>query len=353
MTYLADDARYDAMTYRRTGRSGLDLPLLSLGLWQNFGDRTTLEAQRAIVRRAFDAGITHMDLANNYGPPYGAAERNFGRILREDLAPYRDELVISTKAGYDMWPGPYGQGGGSRKYLLASLDQSLARMGLDYVDIFYSHRFDPTTPLEETMGALDTAVRSGRALYAGISSYSPADTRRAAAILADLGTPLLIHQPSYSMLNRWIETEGLLDALEELGVGCIAFSPLAQGMLTTKYLDGVPDDSRAARSSSLPPSLLTEQALTHVRALDAMAHDRGQSLAQMALAWALRDTRVTSLVMGARSVEQLEQNLGALANLEFSEDELTTIDRHAVDAGIDIWAASRGAEGPPRPPKKR
>ena len=353
MTYLADDARYDAMTYRRTGRSGLDLPLLSLGLWQNFGDRTTLEAQRAIVRRAFDAGITHMDLANNYGPPYGAAERNFGRILREDLAPYRDELVISTKAGYDMWPGPYGQGGGSRKYLLASLDQSLARMGLDYVDIFYSHRFDPTTPLEETMGALDTAVRSGRALYAGISSYSPADTRRAAAILADLGTPLLIHQPSYSMLNRWIETEGLLDALEELGVGCIAFSPLAQGMLTTKYLDGVPDDSRAARSSSLPPSLLTEQALTHVRALDAMAHDRGQSLAQMALAWALRDTRVTSLVMGARSVEQLEQNLGALANLEFSEDELTTIDRHALDAGIDIWAASRGAEGPPRPPKKR
>ena len=353
MTYVADDARYDAMTYRRTGRSGLDLPLLSLGLWQNFGDRTPLETQRAVVRRAFDAGITHIDLANNYGPPYGAAERNFGRILREDLAPYRDELVISTKAGYDMWPGPYGQGGGSRKYLLASLDQSLTRMGLDYVDIFYSHRFDPTTPLEETMGALDTAVRSGRALYAGISSYSPADPRRAAAILADLGTPLLIHQPSYSMLNRWIETEGLLDALEELGVGCIAFSPLAQGMLTTKYLNGVPDDSRAARSSSLPPTLLTEQALTHVRALDAMARDRGQSLAQMALAWALRDTRVTSLVMGARNLEQLEQNLGALANLEFSDDELATIDQHAVDAGIDIWAASRGAEGPPRPPKKR
>ncbi len=353
MTYLADDGRYDAMTYRRTGRSGLDLPLLSLGLWQNFGDRTTLETQRAIVRRAFDAGITHIDLANNYGPPYGAAEVNFGRILREDLAPYRDELVISTKAGYDMWPGPYGQGGGSRKYLLASLDQSLARMGVDYVDIFYSHRFDPTTPLEETMGALDTAVRSGRALYAGISSYSPADTRRAAAILADLGTPLLIHQPSYSMLNRWIETEGLLDTVEELGVGVIAFSPLAQGMLTTKYLDGVPDDSRAARSSSLPPTLLTEQALTHVRALDAMARDRGQSLAQMALAWALRDSRVTSLVMGARNVEQLEQNLGALANLEFSEAELATIDQHAVDAGIDIWAASRGAEGPARPPKKR
>ena len=353
MTYLADDARYDAMTYRRTGRSGLDLPLLSLGLWQNFGDRTPLETQRAVVRRAFDAGITHIDLANNYGPPYGAAEVNFGRILREDLAPYRDELVISTKAGYDMWPGPYGQGGGSRKYLLASLDQSLARMGVDYVDIFYSHRFDPTTPLEETMGALDTAVRSGRALYAGISSYSPADTRRAAAILADLGTPLLIHQPSYSMLNRWIETEGLLDTVEELGVGVIAFSPLAQGMLTTKYLDGVPDDSRAARSSSLPPTLLTEQALTHVRALDAMARDRGQSLAQMALAWALRDSRVTSLVMGARNVEQLEQNLGALANLEFSEAELATIDQHAVDAGIDIWAASRGAEGPARPPKKR
>ena len=251
MTYAADDARYDAMTYRRTGRSGLDLPLISLGLWQNFGDRSPLETQRAVIRRAFDAGITHIDLANNYGPPYGAAERNFGRILREDLAPYRDELIISTKAGYDMWPGPYGQGGGSRKYLLASLDQSLVRMGLDYVDIFYSHRFDPSTPLEETMGALDTAVRSGRALYAGISSYSPADTRRAAAILADLGTPLLIHQPSYSMLNRWIETEGLLDALEELGVGCIAFSPLAQGMLTTKYLEASPTTRgpRGARHS--------------------------------------------------------------------------------------------------------
>ncbi|GEN81313.1 L-glyceraldehyde 3-phosphate reductase [Actinotalea fermentans] len=352
MTYLADDARYDAMTYRRTGRSGLDLPLLSLGLWQNFGDRSPLDTQRAVIRRAFDAGITHIDLANNYGPPYGSAERNFGRILREDLAPYRDELVISTKAGYDMWPGPYGQGGGSRKYLLASLDQSLARMGLDYVDIFYSHRFDPTTPLEETMGALDTAVRSGKALYAGISSYSPADTRRAAAILADLGTPLLIHQPSYSMLNRWIETEGLLDAVEELGVGVIAFSPLAQGMLTGKYLGGVPDDSRAATGTSLAPTLLTEQALTHIRALDAMARDRGQTLAQMALAWALRDTRVTSLVMGARNLEQLEQNLGALANLEFSDEELAAIDQHAVDAGIDIWATSRGAEGPPRPKKR-
>lgn len=353
MTYVADDARYDAMTYRRTGRSGLDLPLISLGLWQNFGDRSPLETQRAVVRRAFDAGITHFDLANNYGPPYGAAERNFGRLLREDLSPYRDQLVISTKAGYDMWPGPYGQGGGSRKYLLASLDQSLTRMGLDYVDIFYSHRFDPSTPLEETMGALDTAVRSGKALYAGISSYSPADTRRAAAILADLGTPLLIHQPSYSMLNRWIETEGLLDAVEELGVGCIAFSPLAQGMLTGKYLGGVPDDSRAATGTSLAPTLLTEQALTHVRALDAMARDRGQTLAQMALAWALRDARVTSLVMGARGVEQLEQNLAALENLEFSDDELAAIDQHAVDAGIDIWATSRGAEGPPRPPKKR
>jgi L-glyceraldehyde 3-phosphate reductase len=353
MTYVADDARYDSMTYRRTGRSGLDLPLLSLGLWQNFGDRSPLETQRAVVRRAFDAGITHFDLANNYGPPYGAAESNFGRLLATDLKPYRDELVISTKAGYDMWPGPYGQGGGSRKYLLASLDQSLTRMGLNYVDIFYSHRFDPSTPLEETMGALDTAVRSGKALYAGISSYSPADTRRAAQILADLGTPLLIHQPSYSMLNRWIETEGLLDTLGELGVGCIAFSPLAQGMLTGKYLDGIPEDSRVRTGISLQPTLLTDKALTHIRALAAMAADRGQTLAQMALAWALRDPRVTSLVMGARNLEQLEQNLGALANLEFSDDELAAIDQHAVDAGIDIWASSRGAEGPPRPSKKR
>lgn len=353
MTYAADADRYDRMTYRRTGRSGLDLPLLSLGLWHNFGDAAPLETQRAIVRRAFDAGVTHFDLANNYGPPYGAAETNFGRILATDLRPYRDELIVSTKAGYDMWPGPYGQGGGSRKYLLASLDQSLRRMGLEYVDIFYSHRFDPSTPLEETMGALDAAVRAGKALYAGISSYSPADTRRAAAILDDLGTPLLIHQPSYSMLNRWIETEGLLDTLEELGVGCIAFSPLAQGMLTGKYLDGIPEGSRAARGTSLSPDLLTEQALAHVRALAGMARERGQTLAQMALAWALRDPRVTSLVMGASSVAQLEQNLGALENLEFSDDELAAIDQHAVDAGIDIWAASRGAEGPPRPKTKR
>lgn len=353
MTYDAAAGRYDAMTYRRTGRSGLDLPALSLGLWHDFGDGTPLETQRAVARRAFDAGVTHFDLANNYGPPYGSAEVNFGHLLRQDLRPYRDELVISTKAGYDMWPGPYGQGGGSRKYLLASLDQSLARMGLDYVDIFYSHRFDATTPLEETMGALDTAVRSGRALYAGISSYSPADTRRAAAILADLGTPLLIHQPSYSMLNRWIETEGLLDTLEELGVGCIAFSPLAQGMLTDKYLDGIPEGSRASRGSSLSPDLLTDAALAHVRALNGMARDRGQTLAQMALAWALRDSRVTSLVMGARSVAQLEQNLGALDNLSFTDDELATIDKHAVDAGIDLWAFSRGAKGPSRPPKKR
>lgn len=353
MTYAADDARYDRMTYRRTGRSGLDLPLLSLGLWHNFGDAVPLETQRAIIRRAFDTGVTHIDLANNYGPPYGSAETNFGHVLRQDLGPYRDELVISTKAGYDMWPGPYGQGGGSRKYLLASLDQSLARMGLEYVDIFYSHRFDPSTPLEETMGALDSAVRSGKALYAGISSYSPADTRRAAAILADLGTPLLIHQPSYSMLNRWIETEGLLDALDELGVGCIAFSPLAQGMLTDKYLDGIPEGSRASRGTSLSPDLLTDQALAHVRALDGMARDRGQTLAQMALAWALRDDRVTSLVMGASSVAQLEQNLAALDKREFSDDELATIDQHAVDAGIDLWASSRGAQGPPRPPKKR
>ena len=352
MTYAADADRYDRMTYRRTGRSGLDLPLLSLGLWHNFGDAAPLETQRAIVRRAFDAGVTHFDLANNYGPPYGAAETNFGRILATDLRPYRDELIVSTKAGYDMWPGPYGQGGGSRKYLLASLDQSLRRMGLEYVDIFSSHRFDPSTPLEETMGALDAAVRAGKALYAGISSYSPADTRRAAAILDDLGTPLLIHQPSYSMLNRWIETEGLLDTLEELGVGCIAFSPLAQGMLTGKYLDGIPEGSRAARGTSLSPDLLTEQALAHVRALAGMARERGQTLAQMALAWALRDPRVTSLVMGASSVAQLEQNLGALENLEFSDDELAAIDQHAVDAGIDIWAASRGAEGPSRPKKK-
>ena len=343
MSYLPDPSRYEQMTYRRTGRSGLDLPVLSLGLWHNFGDDKPQETQRAVARRAFDLGITHFDLANNYGPPYGAAEINFGRLVREDLRPFRDELVISTKAGYDMWPGPYGQGGGSRKYVLASLDQSLARMGLDHVDIFYSHRFDPTTPLEETMGALDTAVRSGRALYAGISSYSPADTRRAAAILADLGTPLLIHQPSYSMLNRWIETS-LLDVLADVGAGCIAFSPLAQGMLTDKYLQGIPAGSRASQSKSLDPSLLSEAALAHVRALNDLARGRGQSLAQMALAWALRDPRVTSLVAGASSVAQLEQNVAALDNLEFGADELAAIDQHAVDAGIDLWSASRGGQ---------
>ena len=343
MSYLPDPSRYEQMTYRRTGRSGLDLPVLSLGLWHNFGDDKPQETQRAVARRAFDLGITHFDLANNYGPPYGAAEINFGRLIREDLRPFRDELVISTKAGYDMWPGPYGQGGGSRKYVLASLDQSLARMGLDHVDIFYSHRFDPTTPLEETMGALDTAVRSGRALYAGISSYSPADTRRAAAILADLGTPLLIHQPSYSMLNRWIETS-LLDVLADVGAGCIAFSPLAQGMLTDKYLQGIPAGSRASQSKSLDPSMLNEAALAHVRALNDLARGRGQSLAQMALAWALRDPRVTSLVAGASSVAQLEQNVAALDNLEFGADELAAIDQHAVDAGIDLWSASRGGQ---------
>jgi L-glyceraldehyde 3-phosphate reductase len=341
MSYRAADDRYDSMTYRRTGRSGLDLPAISLGLWHNFGDDLPFDRQRAILRRAFDRGITHFDLANNYGPPYGSAETNFGRHLADDFAPYRDELVISTKAGYDMWPGPYGQGGGSRKYVLASLDQSLRRMGLDYVDIFYSHRPDPTTPLEETMGALDTAVRSGKALYAGISSYSPQDTARAAAILADLGTPLLIHQPSYSMLNRWIETEGLLDALEDVGAGCIAFSPLAQGMLTGKYLDGIPEGSRASQHKSLSTDLLTDAALAHIRALDAIAQQRGQSLAQLALAWALRDRRVTTVLIGASSVDQLDQNLGALENLEFTADELAAIDQHAVDAGIDLWEGPR------------
>src|ERR671933_2197819 len=310
MTHVPSDVRYDRMTYRRTGRSGLLLPAISVGLWQNFGTERPLETSRAIVRRAFDLGITHFDLANNYGPPYGSAEENFGRLLQKDLAPYRDELVISTKAGYDMWPGPYGEWG-SRKYLLASLDQSLGRMGLDYVDIFYSHRFDPETPLEETMGALDTAVRQGKALYAGISSYSPEQTRAAAAIMRDLGTPLLIHQPSYSILNRWIEPE-LLDALGELGVGCICFSPLAQGMLTDRYLDGVPAGSRASRHGSLPEEFLTEDRLDRVRALNEIASRRGQSLAQLALAWALRDRRVTSALIGASNVEQLEENVRAL-----------------------------------------
>ncbi|MDT4965068.1 MAG: L-glyceraldehyde 3-phosphate reductase [Pseudonocardiales bacterium] len=338
MTYLAADGRYDAMTYRRCGRSGIQLPAISLGLWHNFGGETPLETQRAIARRAFDLGITHFDLANNYGPPYGSAEENFGRLLASDFKPYRDELIVSTKAGWDMWPGPYGDLG-SRKYLLASLDQSLARLGLDYVDIFYSHRFDPDTPLEETMGALDTAVRSGRALYAGISSYSPERTLEAATILRRMGTPLLIHQPSYSMLNRWIE-HGLLDTLEEIGAGCIAFSPLAQGMLTSKYLDGVPAESRMARDSSLSPDLLTEQNLTHIRALNGIAEQRGQSLAQLALAWALRDPRVTSVLVGASSVGQLEDNVAALDQLDFTDDELAEIDRHAVEGGIDLWRGS-------------
>jgi len=341
MSFVARDERYDRMLYRRTGRSGLDLPALSLGLWHNFGDDRPVETQRAIVRRAFDRGITHFDLANNYGPPYGSAETNFGRILREDLLPYRDELVLSTKAGWDMWPGPYGQGGGSRKYMLASLDQSLKRMGVDYVDIFYSHRPDPTTPLEETMGALDTAVRSGKALYVGISSYSAEDTRKAAAILADLGTPLLIHQPSYSMLNRWIETEGLLDAAGELGIGVIGFTALAQGMLTGKYLNGIPAGSRAAEGSSLSDELLSEAALARIRSLAGIAEERGQTLAQLALAWALRDSRVTSLVIGASSVDQLEQNLAALDHADFSDDELAAIDEHAVDSGVDLWASAR------------
>jgi L-glyceraldehyde 3-phosphate reductase len=343
MTFRAADDRYDSMTYRRTGRSGLDLPAVSLGLWHNFGDDVPFDRQRDILRRAFDLGITHFDLANNYGPPYGGAETNFGRHLADDFRPYRDELVISTKAGYDMWPGPYGQGGGGRKYVLSSLDRSLARMGLEYVDIFYSHRPDPTTPLEETMGALDTAVRSGRALYAGISSYSPADTARAAEILADLGTPLLIHQPSYSMLNRWIEREGLLDTLADVGAGCIAFSPLAQGMLTDKYLGGIPEGSRASQGKSLSTDLLTDEALQRIRALDGIAQRRGQSLAQMALAWALRDDRVTTVLVGASSVRQLENNVGALQNLSFPPDELAEIDRYAEDSGIDLWEGPRTA----------
>jgi L-glyceraldehyde 3-phosphate reductase len=323
------------MTYRRVGRSGIKLPLVSLGLWHNFGNDRSLDTQRAILRRAVDLGVCHIDLANNYGPPYGSAEATFGTILRQDLLPYRDELFLSTKAGYDMWPGPYGDLG-SRKYLLASLDQSLKRMGVDYVDVFYSHRPDPHTPLEETMGALDTAVRSGRALYAGISSYSPERTAEAARILADLGTPLFIHQPSYSMLNRWVEG-GLLDTLKAVGAGCIAFSPLAQGMLTDKYLDGIPPQSRMAENSSLSSELLSERNLTHIRALNQIAQRRGQTLAQMALAWLVRDERVTSVLAGASSVKQLEQNVAAMDNREFSADELTDIDSHAVEGGIDLW----------------
>jgi L-glyceraldehyde 3-phosphate reductase len=338
MSYVASDDRYERHPYRRSGRSGLQLPAVSLGLWQNFGDESPISAQRAILRRAFDLGVTHFDLANNYGPPYGSAEINFGRLFREDFIPYRDELVISTKAGYDMWPGPYGEWG-SRKYLLASLDQSLKRMGVEYVDIFYSHRFDPDTPLEETMGALDTAVRSGKALYAGISSYSPERTSEAAAILRSLGTPLLIHQPSYSMLNRWIEG-GLLDVLEAEGAGCIAFSPLAQGLLTTKYLDGVPAGSRASRNGSLSQDQLTDQTLAHVRALNSIAAERGQSLAQMAISWTLRDPRVTSALVGASSVAQLEENLAAADKTTFAAEEIAAIDKNAVEAGINIWSAS-------------
>ena len=338
MTYAPAADRYDAMRYNRCGVSGLKLPAVSLGLWHNFGHDRPLDSGRAIVRRAFDLGVTHFDLANNYGPPYGSAEENFGRLLAQDLAPYRDEVVISTKAGYDMWPGPYGEWG-SRKYLLASLDQSLRRIGLDYVDIFYSHRFDPETPLEETMGALDAAVRQGKALYAGISSYSAEKTREAAAILDSLGTPLMIHQPSYSMLNRWIEG-GLLDALGELGVGCIVFSPLAQGMLTDRYLNGIPEGSRATQDKSLSRDLLSEEALEKIRALNEIAQGRGQSLAQLALAWALRDPRVTSTLIGASSAAQLETNVAALDRLELSADELAEIDRHATDSGINLWAAS-------------
>jgi L-glyceraldehyde 3-phosphate reductase len=338
MSYVPAADRYQPMPYRRAGRSGLLLPAISFGLWQNFGTERPLETSRAIIRRAFDLGITHFDLANNYGPPYGSAEENFGRLMKDDLRPYRDELVISTKAGYDMWPGPYGEWG-SRKYLLASIDQSLARMGLEYVDIFYSHRFDPETPLEETMGALATAVHQGKALYAGISSYSAEHTRTAAELLRELGAPLLIHQPSYSMLNRWIEPE-LLDTLGELGVGCIGFSPLAQGMLTDRYLHGVPEGSRASQNGSLSPKLLTDAAMEKIRALNEIARGRGQTLAQLALAWTLRDPRMTSTLIGASSIKQLEQNLGALDNLDFTEDELAEIDRYATDADINLWAES-------------
>jgi len=324
VTYLAAPDRYDRMTYRRSGRSGIQLPLISLGLWHNFGHERPLATQREICRRAFDLGITHFDLANNYGPPYGSAEENFGRILSLDLRPYRDELIISTKAGYDMWPGPYGEWG-SRKYLLASLDQSLRRLGLDYVDVFYSHRFDPDTPLEETLGALDTAVRAGKALYAGISSYTAEQTAQAVAIMRGLGTPILIHQPRYSIFDRWIE-DGLLDVLETHGVGCIAFSPLAQGLLTDRYLGGIPADSRVATGGYLTEADLTEQTLARVRALNELARRRGQSLAQMALAWALRDPRMTSLVIGASSVRQLEDNVGALSTMDFTAAELAEID---------------------------
>ncbi|WP_152360174.1 L-glyceraldehyde 3-phosphate reductase [Microlunatus speluncae] len=345
MSYVAAPERYDgSMQYRRTGRSGLDLPVLSLGYWHNFGDDRPFETQRAIARRAFDVGITHHDLANNYGPPYGSAEINFGRLMRQDFAPYRDEMIISTKAGWDMWPGPYGQGGGSRKYVLASLDQSLRRMNLDYVDIFYSHRLDSTTPLEETMGALDTAVRQGKALYVGISSYDAERSRQAVQILNDLGTPLLIHQPSYSMLNRWIENEGLLDAAGELGFGVIGFTALAQGLLTGRYLNGIPADSRATQGKSFDPDWLSDEMLRRLNGLNDLAGRRGQTLAQLALAWALRDERVTSLVIGASSVEQLDENVAVLDNLALSDDEIEAIDEYAADGGVDLWRSARAGE---------
>jgi L-glyceraldehyde 3-phosphate reductase len=339
--YVPAAERYDRMPYRPCGRSGLQLPAIALGLWQNFGDDSPFATQRAIVRRALDLGVTHFDLANNYGPPFGSAEENFGRIFRKDLRPYRDELVVSTKAGYLMWPGPYGEWG-SRKSLLASLDQSLDRMGLDRVDVFYSHRFDPHTPLEETMGALDTAVRQGKALYVGVSSYSAARTREAIAILGRMGTPLLIHQPSYSMLNRWVEDE-LLGVLAEAGIGAIAFSPLAQGLLTSRYLDGVPGDSRAAREGSFSRALVSEENLARVRALGTIAARRGQTLAQMAIAWTLRNPAVTSALIGARTVAQLEENIGAVRRLDFTPDELAEIDRHAVEGGINLWSSSSEA----------
>jgi L-glyceraldehyde 3-phosphate reductase len=337
-TYVAAEARYESMPYRPCGRSGLKLPLISLGLWHNFGDSTPLDNQRALLRTAFDLGVTHFDLANNYGPPFGSAEINFGRLLREDFASHRDELIISTKAGWNMWPGPYGQGGGSRKYLLASLDQSLRRMGLDYVDIFYSHRFDPDTPLAETMGALHTAVTQGKALYVGISSYSAARTAEAAKLLRELGTPLLIHQPSYNLLNRWIEKE-LFDTLAAEGVGCIPFSPLAQGLLSDKYLSGIPKDARINRpgGGTLRPDHLNPDNLARVRALDAIARTRGQTLAQMALAWVLRDPRVTSALVGASTAQQLEDNVAARNNLAFSADELAEIDRHAQEGNVNLW----------------
>ncbi|MCF8482484.1 MAG: L-glyceraldehyde 3-phosphate reductase [Rhodospirillum sp.] len=338
MPYMADQKRYDRMTYRRCGRSGVDLPAISLGLWQNFGGGDAFETGRAILRRAFDLGVTHFDLANNYGPPPGSAEEMFGRVLTNDFGPYRDEMIISTKAGWPMWPGPYGGIGGSRKYLLASLDQSLKRMGLDYVDIFYSHRVDPTTPLEETMGALVQAYRQGKALYVGISSYSPELTRKAAAILKEDRVPLFIHQPNYSMFSRWIE-EGLLDTLDDIGTGCIAFSPLAQGLLTNKYLNGVPEDARATKGVSLKAASLGDK-IDRVRALNGIAEQRGQTLAQMAIAWALRDPRVTSALIGARTVEQLENSLGALDGLAFSTEELAEIDRYATEGGTNLWAVS-------------